>query len=523
MKSNQYSGEATAKFVGEELMRTLGLTRNEVANKFVHSYYDGVYASKDERVRGGGCLSLMKHFANWCRQEEENFSGSWDLGHQLQIVYGKVIKEHPEIQNFNRKMYTIMSEHKSHQAGIRFKEIAEELSHAVLTNKGAQETRWVRAELRSLQTYLRNIPTLAIIYGREQDLCARNCDITGQKEAERFFKQIQNAEDIAFAIGLCQLLEEYASVSLAGQSIKTTPSEIPGITSKLKKSLDNLANSWTWTATPLEMGGIGIPMNLISEMKAGEYTPYISDNVRICAAKKLNASIAHENKINDILFSLEESDVTQPKDEVPNEDISAGSIAILDFSPDTCKAVEKKLEKIAGDVLQEFEQIKVPEHLVEGSRTFSEIDWYLNENSTEDKTKAATDQIESLLSSFPTGVSRIDNFRDDIESIVEGYEAYLRILILSRQVFDHETKKLTTDEIYQKFISRLGSTTKSFQELFEFVNIRTYSEAICETIGSIMAIAVSNGRNLQSYNLDKELLSVSTCHRIIRYKTLFPP
>ena len=309
----------------------------------------------------------MKHFANWCRQEEENFTGSWDLGHQLQIVYGKVIKEHPEIQNFNKKMYTIMSEHKSHQAGVRFKEIAEELSHAVLT-KGAQETQWVRAELRSLQTYLRNIPTLAIIYGREQDLCARNCDNTGQKEAERSLKQIQNAEDIAFAIGLCQILEEYASVSLAGQSIKTTPSEVPKITSKLEKSLDNLANSWTWAATPLEMGGIGTPINLISEMKAGEYTPYISENVRICVAKKLNASIAHENKLNDILSSLEESDVTQPKDEIPNEDISAGSIAILDFSQDTCKAVEKKLEKIAVDVRQEIGKIKVPEHLVEGSR-----------------------------------------------------------------------------------------------------------------------------------------------------------
>ena len=125
-------------------------------------------------------------------------------------------------------------------------------------------------------------------------------------------------------------------------------------------------------------------------------------------------------------------------------------------------------------------------------------------DSTE-KTKAATKQIDSLLNSFPTGVSRIDNFRDDIESIVEGYEAYLKILIQSRQVFDHESKKLTTDEIYQKFIARLGSSTESFQELFEFVNIRTYSEAICETIGSIMAIAVSNGRNLQAYNLDKEL------------------
>ena len=33
----------------------------------------------------------MKHFAAWC-QEEENFSGSWDLGHQLQIASGNVMK-----------------------------------------------------------------------------------------------------------------------------------------------------------------------------------------------------------------------------------------------------------------------------------------------------------------------------------------------------------------------------------------------------------------------------------------------
>ena len=37
------------------------------------------------------------------------------------------------------------------------------------------------------------------------------------------------------------------------------------------------------------------------------------------------------------------------------------------------------------------------------------------------------------------------------------------------------------------------------------MNVRTYSEAICETIGSMMSIAVSNGRNLQPFNLDKEL------------------
>ena len=41
--------------------------------------------------------------------------------------------------------------------------------------------------------------------------------------------------------------------------------------------------------------------------------------------------------------------------------------------------------------------------------------------------------------------------------------------------------------------------------VYEFVNIRTYSEAICETIGSMVAISVSNGRNLQPINLGKEV------------------
>ena len=95
-------------------------------------------------------FSLMKHFAAWCGQEVENFSGNWDLGHQLQIAYGNVMKESETIRRFNKLMYRLMSEHKSHQAGVRFKEIGDELQYCLLTNKGAQETRWVRAELRSI-------------------------------------------------------------------------------------------------------------------------------------------------------------------------------------------------------------------------------------------------------------------------------------------------------------------------------------------------------------------------------------
>ena len=100
------------------------------------------------------------------------------------------------------------------------------------------------------------------------------------------------------------------------------------------------------------------------------------------------------------------------------------------------------------------------------------------------------------------GVSRIDEFKDDIDSIVEGYSTYLTIL---KQV-NSSQETASSESAYKRYIIITDSEeSRSFQNLYEFVNVRTYSEAICETIGSMMSIAVSNGRNLQPFNLDKEL------------------
>lgn len=65
--------------------------------------------------------------------------------------------------------------------------------------------------------------------------------------------------------------------------------------------------------------------------------------------------------------------------------------------------------------------------------------------------------------------------------------------------------KLSSENAYKKYTILSIGESNSFRDLYEFVNVRTYSEAICETIGSMMSIAVSNGRNLQPFNLDKEL------------------
>jgi hypothetical protein len=52
---------------------------------------------------GGGCLSLKKHFARWCGQEEDKFIGSWDLGQLLQLIYGDTFKKTRIYKNLTRK------------------------------------------------------------------------------------------------------------------------------------------------------------------------------------------------------------------------------------------------------------------------------------------------------------------------------------------------------------------------------------------------------------------------------------
>ena len=82
-------------------------------------------------------------------------------------MYSDVLKNDKNVAKFNSTMYKHMSDWKSGQTGLRFAELAHEMNFATLTNKSHQETRWVRAELRSLQTMLRNLPVFVAMYARK--------------------------------------------------------------------------------------------------------------------------------------------------------------------------------------------------------------------------------------------------------------------------------------------------------------------------------------------------------------------
>ena len=59
-----YDGNGTAKMLISALTETLGVTETKLAKIFKHLVYNGVYASQEERIRGGGCLDIKKHVSD---------------------------------------------------------------------------------------------------------------------------------------------------------------------------------------------------------------------------------------------------------------------------------------------------------------------------------------------------------------------------------------------------------------------------------------------------------------------------
>ena len=67
----------------------------------------GYNASAEERAHGGGCLSLLRHFADWCGSEQTQFTGLWDMGHKLQLVYGDALLTNNQLNQLNKVVFGV--------------------------------------------------------------------------------------------------------------------------------------------------------------------------------------------------------------------------------------------------------------------------------------------------------------------------------------------------------------------------------------------------------------------------------
>ena len=75
------------------------------------------------------------------------------------------------------------------------------MNRTVLSNKKKEETRFVRSDLRGLQSYMINLPTLYNIQGEILRECVSRHDNTGAKEAKNWLDLMSDGRRLATITG----------------------------------------------------------------------------------------------------------------------------------------------------------------------------------------------------------------------------------------------------------------------------------------------------------------------------------
>ena len=89
-----------------------------------------------------------------------------------------------------------------------------------------QKSRWVRSLLTLILSYFRNMPVATIVLGREILEAAEESNLTLQKAKQKELDSIKDASTICWGIGICQILDDYAALSLNAQTLHKFPGSI---------------------------------------------------------------------------------------------------------------------------------------------------------------------------------------------------------------------------------------------------------------------------------------------------------
>ena len=133
--------------------------------------------------------------------------GNWDLGHKMQLVLSDVFINGDSAGVYSKhvgNLFSLMADWKNDENGMKFREIADELLHPTLQQRGKQETRWARADLAAKEAFFRNSPTIYNCLGREANKFRMQLNTTGQKIIEKKMEGMSDAEMWMCLLGYAQ-------------------------------------------------------------------------------------------------------------------------------------------------------------------------------------------------------------------------------------------------------------------------------------------------------------------------------
>ena len=112
----------------------------------------------------------------------------------------------------------------------------------------------MRALLRGLTAALRNLPTIVTLLAEEYDAACLRLFNTQAKVIGTTLDNLRSAKNLLLTVGIMQLLEIYASVSLEAQRLFHFPVQVWQKISSAKEELSKLSESWTWNDSPQTWG-----------------------------------------------------------------------------------------------------------------------------------------------------------------------------------------------------------------------------------------------------------------------------
>ena len=259
MNIEDYDTDGTARMTIEVMTRTLGISEKKFSQLIMHFSYDGVFADKEERVSGGGCLQLRKTMEELLGKEEGDLLGDWEPAHKLEIIFHKVLVHNAKVENNINLFADIQKEYKIGKKASQFEDMAAACCFLTLKNKTYQKTRFVRSLLRVLTTGLTNTPTFVALLSDLMRKALGNNNNTEAKSLERKIKGLTNASNLILALGLCQILDAYSQCSVLVQSSSIFPVTTWQQIRTLELSINGMAEQWQWKDENLRFAEIGNP------------------------------------------------------------------------------------------------------------------------------------------------------------------------------------------------------------------------------------------------------------------------
>lgn len=354
------------------------------------------------------------------------------------------------------------------------------------------------------------MPTIVNILNAEFEECALERRNTRAKEIEGKLAKLRDPKFLLLLVGLSQVMELYCEVSLEGQYSDHLPSQVWELVVKNREKLRLLAEEWTWGWKDLKYVDIEAPDKIVKRLlEDGIYRPKVfQKNVMRKGRELREAGLLEEGQSVSSLFEEDEMVKALAGEilmEVPAAVSSRRRRPTFEdedprkFSKEDEDSVKRILKGLCNSLVKEWDKRMVQSPLDKAANeTLGKVmKVELNMDQYIDKLK---NNLRSLLDMLPMYLQ--EKFEEGV--LLDGYCTY-------QEMFRELEDDFELHQIYQQWhkkyiqIERPMETSIVFSNLFECVQVRSTSEAICETIGSVMNNHSGKGRYLRPVNFNKEI------------------